>query len=163
MMILLVSLYQQKRIRYASITVLIVMIGSWQWNRFQAIEDSDIVVFNSNSPVIACKHEGQVRAFYIGKKKKADRLIEAYEKVMPGAIRMDSLENGITSVKMGETFIEIAKDEDGIWIHHDKKSTYIRMRYRLPEDEADAIIDMPYLENRNGHYNLSKGAYRKKL
>lgn len=163
MMILLVSLYQQKRIRYASITVLIVMIGSWQWNRFQVIEDSEIVVFNSNSPVIACKHEGQVRAFYIGKKKKADRLIEAYEKVMPGAIRMDSLENGITSVKMGETFIEIAKDEDGIWIHHDKKSTYIRMRYRLPEDEADAIIDMPYLENRNGHYNLSKGAYRKKL
>lgn len=163
LMILLVSFYQRKRIRYVGMILIVLMIGSWQWDRFNAIEESEVVVFNSNSPVIACKHEGEIRAFYIGKKKKADRLISAYEKVMPGNVRMDSLENGVTTISLGKTSVRIEKSDYGIRIQNGEKSLYVRLRYRLPEEQPDIVIDMPYLESREGHYNLSRGAYRQKI
>ncbi|XOV68670.1 MAG: ComEC/Rec2 family competence protein [Fluviicola sp.] len=163
LMIVLVSFYSRKRIRYVSVGLLILMVSSWQWGRYHATEETELVIFNGNTPVIACKHEGEIHAFYIGKKKKADRLLNAYEKVMPGKVQMDSLVNGITFVQMGNARINIKKTDNGIRVDHGEKSVFVRMRYQLPESKPDLIIDMPYLESRKGHYNLSEGAYRHKI
>ncbi|MCR9174256.1 MAG: ComEC family competence protein [bacterium] len=157
---ILVVFYQRKRVRYMAIAVMVIMVGSWQWDRFDAMRTTEMIIYNSNSPVISCKHNGEVHAFYLGKKKNADRLISAYQKVKPGVVQLDSLQNGITSVQMGDHLIRIVKSDDGIWIDDGKKTVYLRMRYRLPEQKPDAIIDMPYLENREGHYSLAGGAYR---
>ncbi len=163
LMILLLSFYRRKMLRYASIGLLVLMIGSWQWDRFHAGEESEIVIFNSNSPVIACKHGGKIRTFYVGKKDKADRLVNAYSKVMPGSYQLDSLANGITTVQMGERALLIQKDDDGIFLKYGRKSVYVRMGYQLPDGKPDIILDMPYLESRSEHLNLSKGAFRDNL
>jgi len=163
LMLSLLFFYQRRKIRYISLTLLLLLVSSWQWNRYQAKIDSEIVVFNSNSPVIACKFGGEIRAFYIGKKERADRILSSYAKVMPGRLSLDSLEFGAMTMKLGEDEIELIRNDFGVLIRRDDKTTFIRTRYKMPKDSFDLVLDMPYLESRNGHYNLSKGALRRDL
>lgn len=162
-MVLLLTFYRRKTLRYASIGLLVLMVGSWQWDRFSAKEESEVVVFNSNAPVIVCKHGGEIRGFYIGRKDKADRLVNAYSKVMPGDYTLDSLSMGVTTVQLGGHQLRIEKTERGVHLKYKRKSWFVRMGYRLPEKSSDVIIDMPYLEGRKEHYNLTQGAFRIKI
>lgn len=162
-MIFLVSFYRRRKWRNTGITLILIMIASWQWDRYQAMDEAEIVIFNSNSPVIACKYKGDIKAFYLGKKKKADLLIQAYEKVMPGATELDSLENGITQLQLGNSRLQLEKQNNGIRITKGKKSIYVRLRYQPPSGFHDVVLDMPYLESREGHYSLSNGAFRQKM
>lgn len=163
LMLLLVSFYRRKILRYISIAILLFVVGSWQWHRYESKVDKEIVIFNSNSPVIAVKSGDKIRAFYSGKIEKADRLMKAYSKVKPGTYNLDSLRMGKTTVQLSKTRIEIEKSDEGIRLKNGNRSVYLRLRYSAPEEKTNFVLDMPYLESPKGYYNLSKGAFRLEL
>jgi competence protein ComEC len=158
-MLILLIVYKKKWMRWSVITLLVVMVSSWQWGRFEATEKSEWIVFNSNSPVIACKSEGEIHAFYTGKKEKAKRLLDAYSKVSPGVVKLDSLENNLL-VKVGGKRIEIHRNKNGILMESSSNKVFLRTRYIQLEEPFDVIVDMPYLEANKAHFNLSEGPYR---
>lgn len=163
LMLSLLFFYNRKSVRYISLLLILLLVSNWQWHRYEASVNSEIVVFNSNSPVIACKYRGEIRAFYIGKRERANRLLSSYAKVMPGNLKVDSLEFGTISITAGDETIELIRSNNGVLIRRNNKTTFIRTRYRMPEGSYDRVLDMPYLQSRNGYYNLSHGALRSAL
>lgn len=158
-MLVLLIVYRKKWMRLSAMGLLVIMVSSWQWARFEATQKSEWIVFNSNSPVIACKSDGEIHAFYTGKKDKAKRLIDAYAKVNPGKVKLDSLDD-FSLVKVGGKRIEIHRSKSGILMQSPSNKVFLRTRYKQIEEPVNMIVDMPYLEAHKSHYNLSEGPYR---
>jgi hypothetical protein len=55
LMFTLLITFQDKGYRWVSIGIMLIMVGGWQWSRFEATNKSELVVFNIKSPVNACK------------------------------------------------------------------------------------------------------------
>lgn len=162
LMFTLLITFQNKGYRWVSIGIMLIMVGGWQWSRFEATNKSELVVFNSNSPVIACKSGNAIQAFYTGDRKRAERLLDAYVKVNPGVVQLDTLQNSVT-IEMGKRHIDLVSSRNGIMIHSEGKKTFVRTRYHQINEPVDQIVNMPYLQEQKMYWNLSKGAYRLRL
>lgn len=160
LMIVLLVLYQKKSLRWAVMAMLLLMVGNWQWNRYEATGKNEWIVFNSNSPVIAYKQGDEIYAFYTGKREKAERLLGAYVKVHPGQYQLDSLHQELTVLEIEGNRYELEPSKSGIRIQSNRKTTFIRTRYKQLSDSFDMVVDMPYLEEQKNHHNLSTGPFR---
>ncbi|GAB5416048.1 MAG: hypothetical protein Crog4KO_13680 [Crocinitomicaceae bacterium] len=161
--IVLVLTYKRKTLRWMAMCVLVLLIGNWQWNRYEASNKKEWIIFNSNSPVIAYKQGGEVRAFYTGKKEKAERLLNAYVKVYPATFQLDSLQKEVTVLHIDGERFELEPSRSGIRIQSEDQTTFIRTRYKQPKENFDVVVDMPYLEPQKNHHNLSSGPFRSAL
>ena len=162
-MITLTFVYDRKWGRWSLIFLLVLMVGSWQWDRHEATVKSEWVVFNSNAPVIACKQGNEIHAFFTGKREKAKRLIDAYAKVHPGKVTLDSLKEDLTQLKWPGGFAELERRKNGIELSTKNAKVFLRTRYVQLENAYDYIIDMPYLSPTKNHINLARGAFRRTL
>lgn len=160
-LITILSVYfRNRRIRIASVGLIVLLVVNWQWNRFEASQNSEWIVFNSNVPVVAFKEGDVIRAFHIGDESKAERLIQSYSRVNPGDWKLTSLEPGITKVRLGEKRYTMTRTENGIRIESGGEVWTVRTRYGDMGDSGGNRIDMPYLESDEADHHLSQGAFR---
>lgn len=163
-LMVVLSLFESRtRLRRFAVAFLLLLMVYWQWNRFEATEKSEWIVFNDNSPVIACKYGNQIRAYYVGKEEKAERLVQAYAKVHPGSYTLEALKMGTTLIDLGDKALQLDRRKKGIQIQLNGKSWTIRTRYQKLDESEGTVIDMPYLTSSVGNYNLSNGAFRSEL
>jgi len=163
LMLLLTFAYRQRALRIGAIVLILALVGYWQWNRFEATQKSELVVFNSNVPVIACKDGQVIRVFYAGKKEKARRLAQSYSKLCPGELELMELNQGITTVRFSEKQVELVRTEAGIEISTKDQKWALRTRYSSEKQLKGKQIDMPYLESNDSYHHLKNGAFRTNL
>ncbi len=138
---------------------LLTLLSFWQFNRYELSVKQEVVVFNSNQPVIAVKFGKTIYGFYSSNNKvKATRLLQAYMKVAPGELRMKPLKNGVTKVGNSDNKLEIDCDPTRIQLTGQKIQTVVRLRYSNQFSSGGDVIDMPYLESSLEVTNLRKGA-----
>lgn len=160
--IVLVWQLNQKWVRFAAVGIIILIVAGWQWNRSIAMQSDEIVVFNANKPVIAVKSGNSIFGMYLGENRdQADFLLKSYRSINPGNLKLEQLKNGTLKLD-GNLNLEILKTDKYIRIQSGEKSWLLRTGY-TKESNAMKILDMPYLPEQDGHYNLRTGAFRRPL
>lgn len=145
----------------ASFGVLMVLIGM-QLDRSERMSTTEMIVFNSNVPVVSVKTGSKTVCFHSAKEgdlKKVKFLLESYAKVKPSEVNYIKLKDGKTKVQSNSGTIEITSVEGRIYIEAKNKTYFLRTKYAEPERIVDQIIDLPYLAESETNYNLKKGAY----
>jgi competence protein ComEC len=163
MLVLALALHQ-KWIRNIAIVLLLLVVAGWQTERYEAKERAEWVVFNSNTPLISFKNGNFIEAFYLGKRSKAEHLLESYTRVNPAKWKLHELKTNRTTVTCNDVEWLLERKEHGIVLSSADSRYFLRTRYGSTNELANEVtIDMPYLESDKGNYNLSSGAFRMKL
>lgn len=158
--LLLVWNFRKKIFKIAIWGLLVLIIVSWQWDRGTRKLTEEIVVFNANKPVLCIKQGGTIYGFFTeGNKEKSLRYLDPYETVTPGKLNLIELKNGITKIDANSEIV-IEKSNKSIKIRVEDKTWLLRLGYSSEEIQGMEVIDMPYLEQIKGHYNLKDGAYK---
>jgi len=140
---------------------LLFILGLWQVDRYERTTRNEIVIFNSNRPVIAAKIGSTVYGFYTGDDPaKARRLFDAYIKVMPGKLVLKPLKNGITTLENSGKRTSIDCGKSRIQIVSGDQQVTVRLRYSVESTDGGKLVDMPYLESNQNARNLRDGAVR---
>ena len=131
------------------------------FQRYQNLNASEMVVFNSDDLTLTVKNKDQIMCFYTAKKervKKVKSMLKDYSLVRPGNITFVFLDNGLTKAKLGDEQYEIYTDKYGVNISSNKVKLYVRTNYFGNYFELDNSYDMAYLAKNKDRYNLSEGA-----
>lgn len=156
--------FQKRWIPLVGGFALLFILGLWQVDRYERTTRSEIVIFNSNRPVIAAKIGSAVYGFYTGDDPaKAKRLFDAYIKVMPGKLVLKPLINGVTTIEHSGKPMSIKCTKDKIHIVAGDRRVALRLRYSVESNSDGKHIDMPYLQSKEKVRNLRDGAYRMKI
>lgn len=143
------------------ISSLILLLAIIQFGRMEHMMRDEIILFNSNVPIISVKSGGEIICLYDAKPdelKKVKFLMESYAKVRPGKIEYVRIKKGKTSVKKKNVNLVIHSDGKMIEITCNDQKRILRRGYGVDIPQGIKMIDMPYLESPKKAYNLSKGA-----
>lgn len=157
----LVAIYLVKNFKFKLLVgvVLIFILSTIQYSRYDRMIANHIVVFNHNEPLIAVKENDKLICLHSGDSSRITRVIQDYVKLFPGEVTYQVLSkdkklvlNGLNHpISFKPIFGNLAID-----LHH--KKVLIKSSFQnLNSDEV--IISMPYLPEASGEYNLSKGAF----
>ena len=91
--------------------------------------------------------------------KKVAFLMEGYRKVRPGEIEYVQLKDGKTRIHSKQEDLTFDVSSKQIRFKKGDKNYLLRRHYRSGITGNVHVIDMPYLESGEEHYNLSKGAF----
>jgi len=162
--ILLILFVFKKRRRVVQLSIAIAgcVFIVIQVDRFGNMNKKELVVFNSNIPIIAYKSVDKIICLYAGRKedvKKVAFLMEGYRKVRPGEIEYVQLKDGKTRIHSKQEDLTFDVSSKQIRFKKGDKNYLLRRHYRSGITGNVHVIDMPYLESGEEHYNLSKGAF----
>jgi competence protein ComEC len=157
-----VFLKPPKRLLLAMLSLILIVIGTIQWDRMENIQVSEIVVFNNNSPVITVKKGERIHCFYQGGKSKlnkVERLVETYSKVRPGEIEYTEMSKGKFSIQLPSENVTLEVNKDGVLLTSEDSKCFLKTRYGNSSKRGVKQIEMPYLAASGTAYNLSDGAF----
>lgn len=132
-----------------------------EYDRFQNLNRSEMVIFNSDDFAMAIKCKNQIVCFHSARGnriKKVDMLMKQYTSVKPGEYSLVDLKPGKTSVKLNDANYDIYSDEYGVTIESKNVQLHVRTNYSGNFVELNNSFDMAYLARNSDRYNLSDGA-----
>jgi len=159
MMLLIISNVQKlTNILIVSFVAIFIQI---QYNRYQNLNERELVVFNSDDFAMSIKSRNQIICLHSAKKereKKIEMLMKQYTAVKPGDYTLIALKDGKTSVNIGGDKFHFFTDEYGVTIESEKVQMHIRTNYSGNFLELNNVYDMAYLAKNRDRYNLADGA-----
>jgi competence protein ComEC len=161
--IALIFTINMKWIRTGVILLIFLMIGIIQYNRYNDTIREELVVFNSNTPIIVVKQRNEIICLHeLEERSKAEFITQAYLKVHPAQIRYEVLPSNKLTVK-GKSTIKFERSNNGLLINTETDELYLRTGYGENPFKNSTVIDMPYLESKGGQLNLKSGAQKYSL
>lgn len=162
-LIIVFLIWQSKKtVRTVIGFIAIVVLMSFQMNRYENMIQDEVVFYNSNVPVISIKHDDQILCFHMSKKtsmKKVEMLMKGYSSVRPGSVSYHQMKEGKTTVKNKEHTIELTVLEGNVYLELNDQTYFFRTHYQIEERLVDKVIDMPYLNRNSKNYSLSEGPF----
>lgn len=136
-----------------------------QFERFQAMEKSEVLVFNSNQVVIAMKSEDQLICLFDAPERKMKSiryLMEGYQNLYPGKLKYVRIKKGKTIVHFGNKTLIADKTKNGVIIKNEasEEAYFIRTRFSEVSMKKEKVLDMPYHGNTGMYVPLCEGAFR---
>ena len=159
---ILILARKNKRLLYVGSLMALILLTGLQWDRYERMNQNEMVFYNVGSPTISIKSKGQITCFYIGKKddlKRAHFLLEGYSKVKPGSVKYVELKEGKTKYKSKLGTVEFTNINRDVYLEMNGKTYFLRSNYKQEERMVDVVIDLPYLAKNQSNYNLKSGAY----
>lgn len=162
LIVILILARKNKRLLYVGSLMALILLTGLQWDRYERMNQNEMVFYNVGSPTISIKSKGQITCFYIGKKddlKRAHFLLEGYSKVKPGSVKYVELKEGKTKYKSKLGTVEFTNINRDVYLEMNGKTYFLRSNYKQEERMVDVVIDLPYLAKNQSNYNLKSGAY----
>lgn len=153
---------KRKKVVYVGAILSLLVLASLQIDRTDRMKSSEMVIFNTNLPVLAIKMGNAITCFHGGKEgdlKKVKFLIDSYSRVKPGDVKYIKLGDGKNTIKSNKGTIEITSTEGNVYIDANKKTYFLRSKYGFADRVVDVTLDLPYIAENKTNYNLKKGAY----
>jgi len=167
LLILLFLFFKNKqKVLYVGVIASVVVLAFLQLDRYERMNASELIVYNTNLPLISVKLGNEIACFYRGKEgdlKKVKFLMDSYSRVKPGDVRYFKLEEGKNTIHSNKGVIEITSIGGNVYIRANKKTYFLRSKYGSAERIVNYTFDLPYLAENPDNYNLKKGAYLIKL
>ncbi len=162
--LLLLLYYFFKKIKWilrGTVVVSLFVLGFIQFLRFENLNTSELVVFNSNQVILGVKHKNKLICLYEPRNKglkNAKYLMEAYQKVKPGKIEYIELKKGNNVLDLIEHRVEMNCFDEGVRVQLDNQLFVLRKSYEMNIQNVDFVIDSPYLMDNPANFNLLHGS-----
>jgi competence protein ComEC len=156
----------ERRGKWVLVFSLISIFGYTQYVRYENYAKDEIVIFNANQLAVVVKTRNQLICLFSKGQKDRDKLeymLNAYQKVNPGTLRYMELINGRTVLKLNSGELTLISDEGGVEIVNGGEKWFVRTSYKGDPPRDIQIVDMPYMNQQEDHYNLSSGAFIRSL
>lgn len=157
----LLIINQFKKIKNIALLTLLIVFVKVEYDRFQNLNKSEVVVFNSDDFAMSIKNNNQIICLHSAKKereKRIEMLMDQYISVSPGSYEILALIDGNTSINIGGDKFDLFVDKYGVKVKSEKLNFYVRTNYSGNFLELKDTYDMAYLAKNSDRYNLSSGA-----
>ena len=167
--LLLLLFYFFRKIKVILWTTVVISFATFislQMTRFDNLNKSELVFFNSNGIVLGMKYRNKILCFYEERNnglKNAMYLVESYGKIKPGEVEYKKFKKGITTVEVNQEVIEMNYSKNGLHIEVNEFPITLRSSYKMPYEKEDLVLDSPFLMNNPNNYNLLNGAFTLEL
>ena len=142
--------------------MIIIGVGWVSWDRFEKMNGSELVVFNSNQPLLALKYKSEIHCFYKEKKEgdfdKIQRTMSDYTKVNPGDIVYHKLDTTSYKTKRKGLDFRVESTQSTIDIELNGETFCVQTKNEISPSENHFLIGMPWI-TKGVDKKLSDGAY----
>lgn len=160
-LMLLLIINQFKKIKIVVLLSLFFVFIKVQHDRYQNLNKSELVIFNSDDFTMSIKNKNQIICLHSAKQereKRIEMLMDQYVSVSPGTYQILVLKEGNTSINIGGDQFDLFVDKYGVRVQNKKVDLYVRTNYSGNFFELKNSYDMAYLAKNEDRYNLSSGA-----
>lgn len=157
----LLIINQFKKLKTIALLTLFIVFIKVEYDRFQNLNKSEVVIFNSDDFAMSIKHKNQIICLHnakVERKKRIEMLMNQYISVSPGNYQLLALKDGNTSINIGGDKFDLLVDKYGVRVQNKKINLYVRTNYSGNFFELKNSYDMAYLAKNKDRYNLASGA-----
>lgn len=150
-----------KKFRKIVLLLFLIVFIQIEYNRFHNLNQSEMVVFNSEDFALSIKCRNEIICLYSANKnriKKVELLMKQYVATKPGNYRLIALKEGRTNVNFSGDQFSFYSNKYGVTIDSKKIQLHIRTNYSGNFFELRNSYDMSYLAKNSDRYNLGDGA-----
>ena len=153
----------KKWLKYARISLLVLIVLSISTIRYLNQESGEFIVFNDSDAYFAIKSESAIIGFYDlekGRKDRLESLLTDYQKSYPGKIQIRGIDIGETHLKLSGRKVKITRDDEMLRvIGIDSKNYLFRIGWNGEKKQNDFLIS-PWKNETEADYCLANGALR---
>ena len=157
----LMILNQFKVLKNIILVLLLLIFVNVEFNRFQNLSKSEIVIFNSDDFAMSIKNKDQIICLHSAKderNKRIEMLMNQYVTISSGSYQFLALKDGNTTINFGGDKFDLYVDKYGVNVKSNKVNFYVRTNYSDNFFELKDAYDMAYLAKNKERYNLADGA-----
>lgn len=152
---------QFKILKNILLVSLLLIFINLEYNRYQNLNKSEVVIFNSDDFAMSIKNKNQIICLHSAKEernKRIEMLMNQYVSISPGDYQFLALKDGNTTINIGGDKFDLFVDKYGVKVQNNKLNFYVRTNYSDRFFELKDAYDMAYLAKNKARYNLADGA-----
>jgi competence protein ComEC len=163
----LFGFWKRKALRYASVIVTVFLAFWITMERFDRMEKSELVIYNSRAAVFTLKQGDRILCLYDDQrieKDKVERMVNDYAKLFPGNVSYCSLNDMKINLRGRNFEMEVIafRDHYSIRLGEQKISLIRSIFHKSNKNDGAIVVGMPWLRNGADHY-LYQGAFKRTI
>ncbi len=166
--LVLFSFYKKGRWIYLGSTMIVITCTAIVFQRFTNLNKNEFVIFNETHLTFCVKMDDEIQCFYLSDNdiQKSVYLAQNYQKIRPGNLTYNKLENGVVELRKENFYFKCADSLTffDIQINEGHWKLIKKINFGNYQSLGKNCIFMPWLDKSDfgGHF-LSEGAFVAKL